>query len=441
MLTGRVTEASSGEGVPSALVSLYNSSGVFSRFTSTNASGFYTIQPPEPGFYTALADGPDSLLPVLSGGSVCPGGIPTGCAPTDGVPFELSAGETTLDFALPAAGEVSGRILVPEGLDLFTSASVNLFRADGSLRASRFVGGEDLTFSVPGLEAGTYFAVAEFNDAFFGELWQDISCLEPDGSCDPMTGTPIVVQRGVTLADVDFTARLRGLISGTVRSRSTGEPLSPAIVQVFDSEGFSVSRARLLPNGEFRAVGLDAGTYFLGTIQTFGFIDQILGGELCEPGPCDPTSGLAIAVSEGMESGPFEILLEPGPGFQVEARSQSGQPIRGAAIDLWRSTGDFLRSVTTDAGGRVEIPLDEGFYFLSTDNGQGLIDQIWSGVSCPAGPASLDLCDILSGDLLELIEGQLLTEISFELEDPSILFSDSFESGGLGAWSAVTGGP
>ncbi|MEM6795640.1 MAG: hypothetical protein AAF725_16810, partial [Acidobacteriota bacterium] len=157
--------------------------------------------------------------------------------------------------------------------------------------------------------------------------------------------------------------------------------------------------------------------------------------------PCDPTSGLGIAVEGGEERGPFDLILDSGPGFSVEVRSQADQPIVGATIDLWRGTGEYLRPFFTDASGRAEIPLEEGLYLLSTDNGQGLIDQVWSEDLCPDGPAFLGRCDLFLGTPVDLTAGESLTEIAFRLEDPAVLFSDTFESGGLEAWDAFAGEP
>ncbi|MEM1180398.1 MAG: carboxypeptidase regulatory-like domain-containing protein [Acidobacteriota bacterium] len=426
-LTGVVTEEGDDRPLRDISVVLYDGQGEFLDRSSTDADGRYQFDDLEVGNYFLLASGYDRHIPVLFGGVSCFGGVPNGCVPTDGTPVAVTSSGGVADFDLPVGGEITGFVQETGG-DTTFNTTVQVYDGEGRLAGSDY--SDDGVYRILGLEEGAYFAVTTA-PLHFNRVWDDRPCeLE---TCDPTTGTPIPVARGELISGIDFVLPGRGWIFGRVLDATTGEPVSPAgVVQLYDAAGLPVATDS---QSSFSFRELDEGVYYLATRGHDRHQDRVfgVGGELCEPGSCDPLSGTPLVVqSDGVIN--VDIVLDPGPGFSIEVRDQTGAPVAFAAIDIWDTDGDWRSVATAGADGRVQVPMFAGTYYLSTDNGEGLVDQVWEGVECPAGSVFSGLCDTFQGTPVTLLESQPVTEILFTLRPPQI-FADGFESGDTSRWS------
>lgn len=127
-----------------------------------------------------------------------------------------------------------------------------------------------------------------------------------------------------------------------------------------------------------------------------------------------------------------------GPGLAGWARRE-GQAAAGLEIDIFDENGDPVATVVTAADGRFRTLAAPGTYYLATDNGAGFVDQVFSQVPCPNGPASQGLCDPLKGDPVVVAGNMPATDgIFFDLAAASSIFRDGFESGDFSSWSLAS---
>lgn len=436
-LEGTVLEQGSGEPISFGGVTLYDTAGGWADSASVNG-GSYVFNALQEGTYYAVARGRDQHVDVLWGYGPCYRGVSAGgCDPLDGTAIVVDADGTTVDFELPLGGVISGTVSHAADGGELTSGSVYIFDQHGqSVGLASFDGQGG--WSERGFGTGTYFAATSFTQ-FVDQLWSGQVCESPSGAfpqCDVTAGTPIAVTIGAEVTGIDFMLDELGQVRGTLRSEDGGD-LDYGFLHLYDSTGTRVGSAFVgsAAISSFHFDRLQPGHYFLGTEEFDGNHDRIFGGDSCEPGPCDPSSGTPVTVALNGTTGPIDIVLDIGPGFDVAVRSITGTPVAGASIDVWDGNGQWLQTVLTGADGTARAGMPAGTYRLSTDNGQGLVDELWQDVPCPDGPAYLGLCDLAAATPVVLTT-PVVEPVHFELEDPAALFYDGFESGSTSAWSS-----
>lgn len=125
------------------------------------------------------------------------------CDVLTGTPIPVTVGSDTgnIDFGLDHGGRISGRVI-----DVDTSipvdAYINVYDASGNLVNYGYsytdTGGN---YVVTKLQSGSYFVTVSSYD-HIGELYDNIVC--PGGSCDPLSGTPVVVTVATETSGIDF---------------------------------------------------------------------------------------------------------------------------------------------------------------------------------------------------------------------------------------------
>ncbi|MEO1366100.1 MAG: carboxypeptidase regulatory-like domain-containing protein, partial [Acidobacteriota bacterium] len=433
-LGGTVRDAETGQPIPNATVRLFDDQGQLARI-EFSPNGTYEIDNLIEGTYFAVADGDARHVSVLWGATPCFRGPPFGCSVLDGDPLGVGSAGATADFSLPLGAVLGGKATASGGADI-PAGLVSLYDPSGQAVTSGVL---DLAgqWSIEGVGTGTYFALADFN-LHVDQLWDALPCgVAGAPPCDPTSGTPIAVTLGEAVADLDFVADRLGRISGSVVSLSGTADFGT--IALYDAAGERVSSRSINTSGSiFTFEALQPGIYYLASELFSRHYDRAFGGDACEPDPCDPTSGTPFAVTVGSDFSPVEVLLEPGPGFDIEVRSSVGGPISGVAVDVWDVGGTRIEGVVTGGDGRATLGIGTGTYLLSTDAGAGFVDQLWQGVPCPDGPAFLDLCDLGPATPVIAVDPSTLQEVSFVLEALGVIFSDGFESGDTSAWSAAS---
>lgn len=200
-ISGRVTQAATGEPVANAFLSIRTPSGSLVTSASAGSDGSYTSQPLAPGVYrvVALANG---LLAELYDDFPCPGS----CDVSKGDP--VAVGTTTdttgIDFALDVvSGGMSGTVLDASTGEPIPGVPVVVVDQSG-VEALRTTSRETGVW-LASLPTGTYFAFTEAPDLYVDQVYSGIECGE---ICMPLGGTPVSVQSSQPLVrEVDFILR------------------------------------------------------------------------------------------------------------------------------------------------------------------------------------------------------------------------------------------
>jgi hypothetical protein len=421
-VAGTVTDAATGASLDYASIQVWSSSGEFVASSSTLFGG-YQVSGLAPGtYFVTVTHG--NYQAELFDDLPCPGGPPNGCAPTTGTPVAISDGTTTsgIDFALSPKGSITGTVRDAATSAPLASAEVQVYGAAGSVVRWAYTdnGG---AYKVSGLDAGSYRVAADATE-HSGELYDNLPC--PDASCDPMSGTAVSVTLGAVTGGVDFALDKSGAISGTVSS--TSGPSSQSYVSLRDANG--VFRAGTFTDSQGRySLPADWGSWYVIADGGYAFTSQLYNGVPCPGGSCSVSSGNAVSVSAGTTTSGIDFLLAPARGIVGQVVDNSFRPLVGVAIDVWNANGTHVATAMTGPNGFYQLTPNGGNYFVSTDSGLDVIDEVWNNVPCPQGPAFAGLCDPTTGTPIGLASSNaLVSGIDFNLNRVPF-FASGFEPG------------
>jgi len=218
------------------------------------------------------------------------------CDPTETSPITVSIGETTpgIDFALAPGGRISGRVTDTEGGGI-PGVQVTLYDGTGHNVAFGHTAGDGSYESIDGVPAGSYYANTMNWSGYLEELYSELSFVCP--SCSVTSGTLIPVSIGSVTSEIDFTLEQGARISGRVTDEN-GDPVGGVSIDVLDSSGNSVSWASTDSAGAYLTYrGIPAGTYYVRTRNSRGFVDEIFDDQACLGGNCSLTGATGIAAS------------------------------------------------------------------------------------------------------------------------------------------------
>jgi len=284
-VSGTVLDAASGLPLDNAYVTFFDSQGTHVQFTTTDATGAYTIALPSGGTYFVKAQvyTTPGYVDQLYGALDC-----SGCPVTSGTPLDVVPGTPSedIDFSLASdGGNITGRIL-----DATTSTPVEfgyvlVYGASGDFATYGFTDGDGNYQTFNSLTTGSYFVVGQSFDRP-AELYDDIDC---QFGCDPTTGSPVAVTRGSTTADIDFALDTPGCTIALEPSGLPGGEVGDSYSQALSSPDgvapltFSIASGAL-PDG----LSLDGITGAItGTLTeggTFAFTAVVTDANGCEGG-------------------------------------------------------------------------------------------------------------------------------------------------------------
>lgn len=446
-IAGNVRSAANGMAISYRTVTVWNSAGQVVAQESSASDGSYSLQGLAADTYTVSASGGSTYASQLWDGIDCPDGI-SSCDPTTGTPVVVPADTLVggIDFTLASYGVVSGT--VTDGLDQqpLSSVRIEVYRAPELYYVGSGYSDFEGQYSIQGLQPGSYYLFADPYDRV-SEVYSDIWC-SSIYSCDLESAIPIQGELGSETSGVDFELDAFSSLSGVIRDAADGIPLAGVQVRVWNATGSNYGSDTSDAAGRWTVTGVDPGTHYLTTRNTMGYLDQSHVGIPCfggAPSGCDPTKGTAVEVASGAVMAGFDFELELfSSGVLGTVVDDQGQPLAGVAIDAWNSQGQYVEATVTTGNGTYRLNLSPGTYYISTDNGQGLVDEVWEDFPCP-GSAFGGGCDPTQGRAVSLgsvgSANAVVIGIDFELAPPPPpFFADGFESGDTSAWSAVVEG-
>jgi len=313
-ISGTVTNAANGAAVPGATVIIRRGADptVPAVPVRTDDRGRYRSPELAPGEYSVEAGPPPSsreLITLLYAGRPC---SYVGCPLAEGVKVQVTAARetTSIDFALPVGGSVSGTIS-----DKVTGEPLSYVRVmavSGSFRAPA-VSGPDGRYRIDALVTGVY--TVEARPAWEGVLGAG---LEHARRLEQM----LSVERSVTIAapaavaSIDFALGYGGRIRGTVTHARTGVPVAGASIQVNGSHSASATTDA---KGQYEVTGLPTGNYTVFVLMTdagtglrsLPLADQVYKNVPCEARSCWNAKGTPVRVTAPQTTAKVDFALEP----------------------------------------------------------------------------------------------------------------------------------
>lgn len=402
VVTGQVVEAGSGLGLPHFQIQLYDVGGAWAAQTS-GFDGQFEIPGLSPGSYYLKVSSFGHQAEVFDG-IPCPGG---NCDPTSGTPVEvvLDGDPAVVAIDLDALGEVTGIVTAASDSSPIHGAHVRLWDANGDL-AGAGPASPNGTYRFSRLEPGTYYVTASHSD-YLGALYLGIPC---SPSCDPTTGTPVVVTLGSVQTGVDFSLDAKGSISGMVSAQTSQNPVTFGEVSVYDSGGAFVTSVQIDGVGGYRVTGLDAGQHYL--IASGSGLSQALWDSLpCPVGGCNPLNGTPVGVSLGVETSGIDFELPDGAFLGGRVRAL-GDGVPSLSILLYRADGQVVGSDTTQSFGEYGFHVPAGTWFVRAFGGGSYLPQLYDGLPCSS-------CDVTTGTPITVGPGVVRNDVDFDL-DPAI---------------------
>ena len=374
-IAGTVTAASGGAPLDSVQVNVFSSTGVPVAEAYSDASGAFltTTGLPTGTYYLATRNFGSGYLDEVYDDKPC-----LDCDAIDvvkrGTPVAVAAGATTSghNFQLTRGGTISGRVTLAGGAAV-VGLEVRVSSSDGGFGQSS----TDDTghYTIRGLPGGQYVAWTIYGAAVgvVDEIYPDLPCL---GSCDDLLvrflGQPIPVAAEGAVANIDFTLVASGSASGTVTDAGNGTPLAGVGVHVATlraGQFVEVGQAQTNAAGSFVVHGLAAGTYAAYTLNSQGYVDEVLGGLPCL-GECDALAllGTPFTVAGTATTGGLGFALARGGRIAgTVSDAGTGQPVRNASVVVYDGTGravQFARTVVNGAY-QTESGLLPGSYYVA----------------------------------------------------------------------------
>jgi hypothetical protein len=221
--SGTITELGSANPIPDVHVLVYDDSGIFANWATTDASGDFTVTGLPAGTYYALTNNGSNLpfmglrqteaggwIDILYDGTPCPG---SACDVTTGTPIVLGGpvppgeaflGGSNFDFGMSAGGTINGQVRNFETQLPAGGVMVNVYNSSGDYYGS-YVTDTSGNYMTVGFPAGTYYLTTSNNGALIDARYGGGYCV--DGACDPLTADPIVINGIQSVTGADFNLR------------------------------------------------------------------------------------------------------------------------------------------------------------------------------------------------------------------------------------------
>jgi ribosomal protein L30E len=408
VIAGTVTDAVTGAPLYMVEVDVYDASNVQVTYSWTNSSGAYSTTGLTPGTYYVKTSGSANYVGELYNNLPCIGGS---CTPNAGTPVAVTAGSTTggIDFGLAPAGSITGTVTVEGTGTPLANITVYVYNSSNVSQGT-------VTTNVSGvytktsLAPGTYYVRTSNALGYLDELYNNLPCV--GGTCTATSGTGVAVTAGGTTGGIDFALALGGTITGTVSVEGTGTPLANVTVYVYNASNVSEGAVTTNASGVYAKIGLLAGTHYIRTLNSQGYVDELYDNRPCV-GSCSPyTSGTGVTVTAGATTSAVDFALAVGGTITGTVTAEgTGTPLSNITVYVYNSSNLSQGTVATNASGVYSKGgLLPGTYYVRTGNTQGYIDELYDNLPCVGGT-----CTTTSGTGIAVTASGTTSGIDFAL--------------------------
>lgn len=423
-----------------ATVNVADATGAIVAQSNTDANGHYSAGPLATGSYRVYAFANNYFSQVFSGidcGPDCLNGTPG----ATGITISHDGQVATADFQLHALPVVQGHVQdAMSGLPLanvFVTSSIYPPSGYYSAAASATTDSNG-NFSLTGTPAGKFYVLAQSND-HIDQIYSGIPCEQfgyyyyAGTPCDVSTATQLVIDPNTTPGALNFSLQRSSSISGHMLQRADTTTDLPAIteIDVYNGAGTDVASVQADTSGAYTVSDLPPGTYYVAAATNYyDYLEQLWQNTDC-PSPCAPTSGTPVVLGAGDARSGIDFSLLRRSAIVGRVRDALGIPIAGVVVDLfYSSSGNYVASAISDVQGFYSVGGNTSDSFdLATEAGAGFIDQVYSGVACPAGPAYFGLCSLTGATPVPVSNNSTQpTVVNFVLKLGDRVFASGFET-------------
>jgi hypothetical protein len=250
-ITGRVTN-SSGTGIADVSVSASDAAGGSGYgYATTQSDGGYTIMGLLAGSYKLqFYGGATGYISQYYNNK-------TSSALADAIAVTAGAATSGINVTLVLGGSISGTVIDSSG-GAISGLSILIYDVYGNLisGASTDASGK---YTAEHLPTGNY--TIRFDGCYKGYVNKIYdNAVYPDATLVPVTAP-------ITTTGINATLTLGGSISGTV-TNNAGVPLSNIYIPIYDTNSGFISEARTDTSGNYKALGIPAGSFKIAFLDT-----------------------------------------------------------------------------------------------------------------------------------------------------------------------------
>ncbi|WP_230118948.1 carboxypeptidase regulatory-like domain-containing protein [Arthrobacter sp. Bi83] len=361
-ISGKVTLPAAEYSSNTSVTAFKASDNTMAGSTYSNFDGTYSIRGLRPGSY--------KIQFSSYGSGTLPQWYNKASSMDTATPVTVTEGQTltVADTTLVKGGVISGKITAPTGTNL-TASQVHATKT-GVIDGSSSPGwvNPDGTYSIIGLEPGTYKLHFSGGQSGAEDLWY--------GGTSAATAKALTVAAEQTMPGVDMTVTTGASIKGKVTGTGTnGYPLS-----VLDSAGKTVKNGFTDATGNYSVVGLAAGSYKVAFNRSSGYSQEEAQFYQNKPESAGVSQAQAIPVTTGQAVQNIDAALTAGGSVTGTVLDKAGQPVVNAFVQAYTPDGSLVtRDGSTTAAGKYSISgLTTGKYVIRVHGGLAAGD-LYSG--------------------------------------------------------------
>ena len=422
-ISGRVTDSTTGAGVPSVAVLAYNSdSGAWLHGSTSDNDGNYAIAGLPNGNYSLYFDGRDgngyghgwyqgqttsktatSVIvtvsdPVTVSSPAVPSTTPAMPAshpipvpgpmvfPASASPVSVAAPAVTtgINMGLARMGAISGRVASRAGNEPLNGISIVVYDSVTGTAAGSAITGSDGTYTVTGLPSGIYrvrFLNQMYRNGMYLGAWYGSGNYLP-------TPAEVAVNAPETTAGIDAALDAGGVITGSISVAVCPGPRQVRVKAYDAVSGVLAGQAYIDTNytDRFTIGALPPGSYKLAVIvDGAGFMGQWYRNKT------DITTAEPVTVTAGATTSGIDVMIAAGGGsISGRVTNSAGDPTFYVPVKLfdWYSGGLVAESVTVGPDGSYKLAgLADGTYKLQIATYGGYPDR-WYGSGSETAQAS-----------------------------------------------------
>ena len=372
-ISGRITNADGGAGIPGVRVDLQDSlDNDLGSSQQTDADGYYTTPFGLPtGTYYAVTYNNGAFIDEAYDN------LPTNAPMSSRTPIAVTAGGTSsVNFQLSMGGRIGGTVVEAGTLTPLPNVNVSFFDASGSGAGGTSTDSNGNYLS-SGLPAGTYYARAQPSGPHIRTLYPSTPCL----TCDVRTGAPITVTIDTTTGDIDFALVRGGQIAGRITLDPGGAPLSGVNVGLFDAGGNWIGwQNQSDATGAYITNGLPAGTYYIRTEGTHAYVNEFYDNL---PYNTNSTAATPVVVALDAVTPDIDFQLAPGGFISGTIVNADSQPVGGVSVSFYNSSNQYVGGTQTNSSGVYTSPaLLAGSYYIRAKGPAPYIQILYPDIFC-----------------------------------------------------------